>query len=340
MNKVEGDKMRFCFVIEAQYRNELMPTIIANQLLKWGHEVDLLEPAATVTCLTDLTKTVYDAYVLKTVSEGPGLSILEAAEASGILTINNSRSIRLVRDKAIAAAFAQAHGLPVPPTYFVAHQDLLKQVPAENYPLVVKPTNGSSCRGIYRLDSQDDLATLAIAEKDARFFLAQRYMENNGFDIKLYVIGTEVFAVAKRSPLHPEVEVTKRLIPVSFELQKLARHVGNLFGLDIYGLDVVETAHGPIVVDINDFPSFGQIPQAVPLVAAYILQLANHNEFQRVAPVPATQLFNKTMIKKWHSNNIAHHRSYNCSIGTFSQLPKISTREKHIPREKAKEGEQ
>ncbi len=68
--------MRFCFIIEAQYRNENMPTIIANQLLKWGHEVDLLEPAATVTCLTDLTKTVYDAYVLKTVSEGPGLSIL------------------------------------------------------------------------------------------------------------------------------------------------------------------------------------------------------------------------------------------------------------------------
>lgn len=63
MNKVEGDKMRFCFVIEAQYRNEPMPTIIANQLLKWGHEVDLLEPAATVTCLTDLTKNVFKTSV-------------------------------------------------------------------------------------------------------------------------------------------------------------------------------------------------------------------------------------------------------------------------------------
>ena len=34
-----------------------------------------------VTCLTDLTGQGYDAYVLKTVSEGPGMSILEAAEA-------------------------------------------------------------------------------------------------------------------------------------------------------------------------------------------------------------------------------------------------------------------
>src|SRR5258708_31834563 len=296
--------MRFCFIIEEQYRKEPMPMVIADQLRQWGHAVDELEPQEMVTNLSDLPSYGYDAYVLKTVSDGPGLIILEAAEAAGILTINNSRSIRLVREKAVAAAFAQAHGLPVPPTYFVAHQDLLQQVPAENYPLVVKPTNGSSCRGIYHLDSQDDLATPAIAEKDARFFLAQRYMENKGFDIKLYVIGTEVFAVAKRSPLHPEVEVTKQLIPVSFELQKLALHVGNLFGLDIYGLDVVETAHGPVVVDINDFPSFGQISQALPLVAAYILQLANHNEFQRVAPVPSTQLSNKPALHKCHSNNI------------------------------------
>ncbi len=35
--------MRFCFIIEARYRNESMPMVIADQLLRWGHEVDLLE---------------------------------------------------------------------------------------------------------------------------------------------------------------------------------------------------------------------------------------------------------------------------------------------------------
>src|SRR5947207_13285007 len=114
--------------------------------------------------LSDLTKCHYDAYVLKTVSDGPGLSILEAAEAVGIPTINSSRSIRLVRDKAIAAVVAHAQGLPFPPTYFVADQSLLNQVPHSAYPFVVKPTNGSSCRGIYRVDSPADLVTLEMAE--------------------------------------------------------------------------------------------------------------------------------------------------------------------------------
>src|SRR6266851_6485877 len=138
--------MHFCFIIEAQYRNETMPLAVARQLVEWGHDVDLLEPESTTICLSDLNRGNYDAYVLKTVSDGPGLSILEAAEVAGIPTINHSRSIRLVRDKAVASAYAHAQGLPIPLTYFAVHPELLKQIPTENYPLVVKPTNGSSCR--------------------------------------------------------------------------------------------------------------------------------------------------------------------------------------------------
>lgn len=269
--------MRFCFIIEAQYRDELMPMEVARQLMTWGHDIDLLEPETTITRLSDLTRGNYEAYVLKTVSDGPGLSILEAAEAAGIPTINNSRSIRLIRDKAVAAAYAHTRGLPIPLTYFVAQPELLKQIPIGDYPLVVKPTNGSSCRGIYRIDSPADLETLKIAEANASFFLAQQYVENSGFDIKLYVVGAEVFAVTKRSPLHPDVKVDKRLFPVSLELRNLALCVGELFGLDIYGLDVIETAHGPMIVDINDFPSFGQVPNAVALVSSEIVHIARGN---------------------------------------------------------------
>ena len=247
--------MRFCFIIEAQYRHESMPIVVATQLQRWGHQVDLLEPDVTVTRLPDLTRQSYDAYVLKTVSDGPGLSLLEAAEAVGIPTINHSRSIRLVRDKAVATAFAYAHGLPTPLTYFVAHSRLLQQIPEADYPLVIKPTNGSSCRSIYRIDRPADLVGWE-AETNKSFLLAQHYIENPGFDLKLYDVGTRVYGVTKRSPLHPEVEVEKRLIPLSLELQQLALRVGKLFGLDIYGVDIVEAVDGPVIVYFNDFPRF------------------------------------------------------------------------------------
>ncbi len=271
--------MRFCFIIEEQYRNEPMPMVIGDQLRQWGHTVDKLEPQAMVTNLSALPSYGYDAYVLKTVSDGPGLIILEAAEAAGILTINNSRAIRRVRDKAVAASFARAHGLPMPTTYFVSHPRLLTQIPLAEYPLVVKPNNGSSCRNVFRLQAPDDPVLHEIEKEQEKFFLAQPYIENTGYDIKLYVTGKEVYAVAKKSPLHGSVQ--EGLIPVTPQMRRLALNVGKLFGLVIFGLDVVETPQGLVLLDINDFPSFGQVPRAVARVAEYILHAASHAEVLR-----------------------------------------------------------
>ncbi len=274
--------MRFCFIIEEEYRNNPMPIVVADQLVQWGHTVDLLAPQETVTNLSDMHSQGYDAYVLKTVTDGPGLSILEAAEVVGIPTINNTRAIRLVRNKAVAAAYAHAHHLPMPATYFAAHPRLFKQIPLEVYPIVVKPSNGSSCRGIYRVNSPADLNAVVKAEENDSFFLAQRYLENTGFDIKVYITGREAYAaVAKKSPLHGDI--TEKFVPLTPALRKLALNIGKIFGLDIYGIDVVETPQGLAVLDINDFPSFGHVPGAVRRVAEYILHAAKRAESQRLA---------------------------------------------------------
>jgi ribosomal protein S6--L-glutamate ligase len=262
--------MRFCFILEEKYAHKPMPMVVADQLQQWGHQIEVLQPYAAVTSLTDLSLTNYDAYVLKTVSEGPGLTILEAAEAVGIPTINNSRAIRLVRDKAVAVAFAQACGLPVPTTYFVGHYRALVKVPRDLYPVVVKPSNGTSMQDIHLVRTYEEMEHLALDESS--YYLAMRYVENTGYDIKLYVTGQEVHAIVKSSPLHGTVQETE--IPVSRDMLKLARRVGQVFGLDLYGVDVLETPQGLMLVDINDFPSFYGVPRKVASVAEYILHAA------------------------------------------------------------------
>src|SRR2546430_7808340 len=221
--------MRFCFILEEKYADKPMPMVIADQLQQWGHEIDVLQPYAAVTSLTDLSLWKYDAYVLKTVSDGPGLTILEAAEAVGIPTINNSRAIRLVRDKAVAAAYAHACGLPIPLTYFVGHPRALAKVPHEVYPVVVKPSNGTSMQDIHLVHTPDEMANLMLDE--STHYLVMHYVENTGYDIKLYVTGQEVHAITKSSPLHGQVE--EQEVPVTREMLRLARQVGQVFGLDL-----------------------------------------------------------------------------------------------------------
>jgi ribosomal protein S6--L-glutamate ligase len=265
---------KLCFIVEDRYQNQAMPGAVIEALTAWGHEVDVLHPHAMLTSLRRLDPIDgdgYDGYVLKTVSSGPGLSILEAAGAAGGVTVNDYRSIRLVRDKAVAASRARAAGLPFPKTYFAARSDLLQQLPHERYPLVVKPNNGSSCEQIFRIDNAAQLEDLEL--DDDGYLLVQPYLPNDGFDVKLYNTGDEVFAVVRKSPLHPGAQVVEQLVPVTAELRALALRVGRVFGLDIYGLDVIDTPQGWMILDINDFPSFGHVPHAAERIAETVLRV-------------------------------------------------------------------
>ncbi|HZR43308.1 MAG TPA: hypothetical protein VFB12_24545 [Ktedonobacteraceae bacterium] len=289
--------MKFCFILEERYVRKPMPMVVAEQLKQWGHEIDVLQPYTAVTSLTDLSLTNYDAYVLKTVSDGPGLTILEAAEAVGIPTINNSRAIRLIRDKAVAVAYAQARGLPVPTTYFVGHPRALVKVPHEAYPVVVKPNNGTSLQGIYLVRTPEEMEALKL-DGDVHY-LAMCYVENTGYDIKLYVTGQEVHATIKSSPLHGSVQ--EQEVPVTRQMLKLAQRVGNVFGLDLYGVDVLETPQGLVLVDINDFPSFYGVPRKVAAIAEYILHAAYRCRREREKFALRAPAYKRKMLRRQDS---------------------------------------
>ena len=264
-------RLHLCFILEAEYLDDEMPRAVAECVRDLGHIVDFLEPNASVTELGAQGAYGYDAYVLKTAPDGPGLSLLEAAGAAGIPTINPHRAIRLVRDKAVAVAMATFSGLAMPRTFFASTPNLLSLIGAHNYPLVIKPNKGSGGQGVFRVDHPGQLAELGL-EAD-RVVLAQTYVANLGFDVKVYNTGQEIFAVQWPSPLHLDLGVTPRLLPLTAELRDICLAFGRAFGLKIYGVDLVASERGWVAVDVNDFPSFHEVPDAAARLAVSVLQM-------------------------------------------------------------------
>lgn len=267
--------MRLCFLVEEHYRHDGMPNEVIRQLTAWGHQVDVVRPGGSLLCMTETVSAgSHDAWVLKTVSGGPGLTLLEAAAAAGLTTVNDARSIRGVRDKALAAAIGRARGLPLPPTYAAASPELLREIPAAEYPLVVKPADGSSGRAVHLVSSPERLEAMLPVLAGEGLLIAQPYVPNSGTDIKVYGVGGELFATERCSPLHPDPAVRERRVPLSAEVAAIAAQVGAVYGLDLYGVDVLLGPDGPVVVDVNDFPSFRQVPDAAARVARAVLDLA------------------------------------------------------------------
>ncbi|MFI0259616.1 RimK family alpha-L-glutamate ligase [Streptomyces sp. NPDC017056] len=280
--------MRLCFLVEEQYRHDGMPNEVIRQLTSWGHQVDVLRPGGSLLRMTEAVRAgTHDAWVLKTVSGGPGLTLLEAAASAGMTTVNDARSIRRVRDKALAAAIGRGRGLPIPPTYAVARPELLAEIPAAEYPLVVKPADGSSGRAVHLVASPDRLARVVPELAREGLLIAQPYVPNSGIDVKVYCVGGELYATERCSPLHPERSVRERRVPLPAEVAAIVDQVGAVYGLDLYGVDVLLGPDGPVVVDVNDFPSFRQVPDAVARVARAVLGLARADRPFTAAALPA-----------------------------------------------------
>lgn len=61
------------------------------------------------------------------------------------------------------------------------------------------------------------------------------------------------------------------IIPITSELEELGRRCGKLFGLELYGVDCIETDDGPVVIEINDFPNYTGVPEADERLAEFVV---------------------------------------------------------------------
>jgi ribosomal protein S6--L-glutamate ligase len=64
------------------------------------------------------------------------------------------------------------------------------------------------------------------------------------------------------------------LVPISQELVDLGRRCGELFGLELYGVDCILTPDGPAVIEINEFPNYTAVPNADERLTDYVIQRA------------------------------------------------------------------
>ncbi|MEK6655794.1 MAG: hypothetical protein AABY92_11690, partial [Thermodesulfobacteriota bacterium] len=59
-------------------------------------------------------------------------------------------------------------------------------------------------------------------------------------------------------------------ISLTKELKDLGRRLGRLFGLELYGVDCIESPDGPSVIEVNEFPNYTGVPDADRRLAGYV----------------------------------------------------------------------
>ncbi|HXG92379.1 MAG TPA: ATP-grasp domain-containing protein [Blastocatellia bacterium] len=271
-----SESLHIGILVEARYREQSQPAGLISALRKRGIRVSVIDPQ-TASCAMgddgwldglDLIVARGRSYSL--------LCLLAWAESRGVRTINTKQSIAAVHNKAEMSVKLAAGNLPMPRSFFGNINRLVEETTRASYPLILKPVFGDNCAGLRVVGSADEMRRVEWREPVA---LAQSFLPTDGYDLNLYSIGDAVWAVRKPSPLD-RINRTScdglfaELLPLTKELEEMARQCGEMFGLELFGVDCIETENGPVIIEVNNYPNYTGVPRASECLADYVISRA------------------------------------------------------------------
>jgi len=260
---------------------------ILNGLKTRGAEVEVVTERSGLIDLENF-KFDYDLYLFK--SHSPlAESLAAAAHYRGSKVLNEYPATMKVRDKILTCTMLLQAGIPTPRTFVTDSLESLRSVVKE-MPIIVKPYRGRRGQGIEVCmdESQfDDLLKRRASEAEIdddggggedgtalgeRLIFAQEYEEHEPFDYKAYAVGDYVHSIRRIFPAKTKEEKLGTPVEDDPQLDDLVRKCGQLFGLKLYGVDLIKTPKGYSVIEVNCFPGYKGVPEGGERISEFILE--------------------------------------------------------------------
>jgi ribosomal protein S6--L-glutamate ligase len=264
-----------------------------------GHEVHVLDVLRCYMNITSLKPEVhykgeiltgYDAVIPRIGASVTfyGTAVLRQFEMMGVYPLNESVAISRSRDKLRALQLLSRKGIGLPVTGF-AHRpddvdDLIKMVGGA--PLVIKLLEGTQGIGVVLAETEKAAESVieAFLGMNANILVQEFIKEAGGSDIRCLVVGDKVVAAMKRQGKEGEFRSnlhrggSANLIRISPAERATAVRAAKTMGLNVCGVDLLRSNHGPVVMEVNSSPGLEGIERATGKdIASMILEFIEKN---------------------------------------------------------------
>ncbi len=278
--------MDICLIMDNPETPHHPVIAVALQQLSATHTIRLLDvrPLTDVEAIAEEEKyPLADLYLLK--SHAPqALAVAHVLEQKGALVVNSWASSVACQDRVLMAQRMRDANLPWPYTRsfsslgsLLTDREMLASLP---FPQIIKSYYSHRGDLVDKVDSIEQLEALAAEWKQEPIVL-QEFAAGDGWDIKMWVIDHQIFAARRRTPLEPNA--SKEDFPIApeelpGEWVHIAMEIGRIFNMRLYGVDLLITEHGPMIVDVNGFPGFRGVPGADSALVALVERIAQERK--------------------------------------------------------------
>ncbi|WP_339778169.1 30S ribosomal protein S6--L-glutamate ligase [uncultured Methylophaga sp.] len=264
-----------------------------------GHEVDVLDVLRCYMNITSMKPEVhykgenltgYDAVIPRIGASVTfyGTAVLRQFEMMNVYPLNESVAISRSRDKLRALQLLSRRGIGLPVTGF-AHRpddvdDLIKMVGGA--PLVIKLLEGTQGIGVVLAETAGAAESVieAFMGMKANILVQEFIKEAGGADIRCFVVGEKVVAAMKRQGKEGEFRSnlhrggSANLIRITPAERATAVRAAKTMGLNVCGVDLLRSNHGPVVMEVNSSPGLEGIEAATGKdIASLIIDFIEKN---------------------------------------------------------------
>jgi tetrahydromethanopterin:alpha-L-glutamate ligase len=216
------------------------------------------------------------------------LGVLHALRELGVPVYNDARAIERSVDKSMTSVLLHAAGVPTPPTWAMESAALAQQFVTRESDagraLVLKPLFGSQGQGLQRVGRVDG-AHVPLPPLDGEYgglAYLQRFIEARaapGHDYRVLVVGGAALAAMRRVSEHWVHNVAQgaRCEPqplahgIGPELARLAEAAARALDMDYAGVDLLPTADGAQVLEVNGVAAWQGLQRVTPFNIAQAL---------------------------------------------------------------------
>ncbi len=217
-----------------------------------------------------------------------GTAVVRQFEMMGVYSVNESTAITRSRDKLRSSQLLSRQGIGLPITGF-AHStrytdDLIQLVGGA--PMVVKLLEGTQGIGVVLAETNKAAESVIEAFRGlkANILVQEFIQEAKGADIRCLVIGGKVVASMMRKGKEGEFRSnlhrggSASLVKITPEERSTAVRAAGVMGLNVAGVDLLRSNHGPVVMEVNSSPGLEGIENATGKdVAGLIVEFIEKN---------------------------------------------------------------
>src|SRR5690625_1431275 len=201
-----------------------------------------------------------------------GTAVVRQFEMMGVFSLNESVAISRSRDKLRSLQLLSRRGIGLPVTGFGYSPDdttdLIRLVGGA--PLDIKLLEGTQGKGVVLTETDQAAASVIDAFRGLNaYFLTQEFIaEAKGAELRCFVIGNRVIAAMRRQAKEGEFRSnlhrggTAKPVKITPTERSTAVRAARILGLNVAGVDLMRSNHGPVVLEVNSSPGLEGIETA------------------------------------------------------------------------------